>query len=117
MHHVFGFACPRLSKNVCQESEVDSWMTEVLCSRAAARVYLFTMCLMFSIPTAAQTWGQPVWSDEFSGPVRTPIDSTKWTYDTGILKVNKEVEYYCAPSTASGGCNTTNPNAYLDGNG
>lgn len=92
-------------------------MKEVLCSRTAARVYLFTMCLMFSIPTAAQIWGQPVWSDEFSGPVGTPIDSTKWTYDTGILNVNKEVEYYCAPSTTSGGCNTTNRNAYLDGYG
>jgi beta-glucanase (GH16 family) len=92
-------------------------MKEVWCSRSAARVYLFTMCLMFSIPTAAQNWGQPVWSDDFSGPFGTPIDSTKWTYDTGILNVNKEVEYYCAPSTSRGGCSTTNPNACLDGNG
>ena len=106
-----------VSKNVGEESDVDQWMKEVLCSRSAARVYLFTICLMFSIPTAAQTWGQPVWSDDFSGPVGTPIDSTKWTYDTGILNVNKEMEYDCAPSTSRGGCNTTNPNAYLDGNG
>jgi beta-glucanase (GH16 family) len=65
----------------------------------------------------AQNWGQPVWSDEFTGPVGTPIDSTKWTYDTGILSVNNEVEYYCSPSTVTGGCQTTNPNAYIDGNG
>ena len=96
---------------------MDEWMKEILCSRSAARVYLFTICLMFSIPTAAQTWGQPVWSEDFSGPVGKPIDSTKWTYDTGILNVNKEVEYYYAPPTNRGGGNTTNPNAYLDGNG
>ena len=92
-------------------------VTEVLRSRGAARIYLFTICLLFSIPTAAQNWGQPVWSDEFSGAQGTPIDSTKWTYDTGIWQVNKEVERYCAPSMSSGGCNTANPNAYIDGNG
>lgn len=92
-------------------------VTEVLRSRGAARVYLFVLCLMFSIPTAAQSWGQPVWSDEFSGAPGTPIDPTKWTYDTGIWQVNKEVERYCAPSMSSGGCNTANPNAYIDGNG
>jgi beta-glucanase (GH16 family) len=69
------------------------------------------------IPTAAQNWGTPVWSDEFSGPLGTTIDPTKWTYDMGILNVNNEVEYYCAPSTTTGGCNTTDANAYIDGNG
>lgn len=76
-----------------------------------------SFCLLFSLPVLAQNWGTPVWSDEFTGPLGTPIDSTKWTYDTGILNVNNEVEYYCAPSTLTGGCLTTNPNAYLDGNG
>ena len=68
-------------------------------------------------PARAQSWGNPVWSDEFDGALGTPIDSTKWTFETGILNVNNEVEYYCAPSTTTGGCNTTQPNAYLDGNG
>jgi beta-glucanase (GH16 family) len=78
---------------------------------------VFTLCLLFSASAFAQNWGNPVWSDEFTGPLGTPIDSTKWTYDTGILNVNNEVEYYCAPSTVTGGCLTTNPNAYIDGNG
>lgn len=106
-----------LGKNLCKEPEVGKSMKGMLRSRDAARVYLFSLCLLFSIPTAAQNWGQPVWSDEFSGALGTAIDSTKWTYDTGIWKVNNEVEYYCAPSTTTGGCNTTNPNAYIDGNG
>jgi beta-glucanase (GH16 family) len=72
---------------------------------------------MFSIPTAAQNWGQPVWSDEFGGAQGTPIDSSKWTYDTGIWQANKEVEYYCAPLMTRHGCNPTNPNAYIDGHG
>ena len=64
----------------------------------------------------AQNWDQ-VWSDEFNGPAGTPIDAGKWKFDTGILKVNNEVEYYCAPNTSAGGCNTAKPNAYIDGNG
>jgi len=79
-------------------------------------VLLLSLCLLCSLPAVAQNWSQ-VWSDEFTGPLGTPIDSTKWTYDTGILNVNNEVEYYCAPSTNVGGCLTTNPNAYIDGNG
>jgi beta-glucanase (GH16 family) len=69
-----------------------------------------------SAPAGAQNWGSPVWSDEFAGPLGTPIDSTKWGFETGILNVNYEVEYYCAPGMTSGGCNSTQPNAYLDGN-
>jgi beta-glucanase (GH16 family) len=65
----------------------------------------------------AQNWGTPVWSDDFSGKRGTVIDPAKWTYDTGILHVNDELEYYCAPFTAIAGCNPANPNAYLDGNG
>jgi beta-glucanase (GH16 family) len=72
--------------------------------------------LLFAGRAAAQTWNQ-VWSDEFDGPVGTPIDAAKWKFDTGILKVNNEVEYYCAPDTSAGGCNPAKPNAYIDGNG
>jgi len=64
-----------------------------------------------------QDWGTPVWSDEFDVVSGTPIDPTKWGYDTGILNVNNEVEYYCSPGMTTGGCVGTNPNAYLDGNG
>ena len=78
--------------------------------------FLICMCGLSSVPAVAQQWGNPVWHDEFSGPLGTPIDSMKWTFDTGILNVNNEVEYYCAPITVLGGCQTTNPNAYIDGN-
>jgi beta-glucanase (GH16 family) len=80
-------------------------------------VLLLSVCFLFGVPALAQNWGNPTWSDEFTGPLGTPIDSTKWTYDTGILNVNNEVEYYCAPSTVVGGCLSSNPNAYIDGNG
>jgi beta-glucanase (GH16 family) len=70
-----------------------------------------------AIPAAAQNWGTPVWSDEFDGALGTPIDTAKWTFETGILNVNNEVEYYCAPASTAGGCNITKPNAYLDGSG
>jgi beta-glucanase (GH16 family) len=73
--------------------------------------------LLAAIPASAQNWGNPVWSDEFDGAPGTPIDATKWTFETGILNVNSEVQYYCAPSTTTGGCKVTQPNAYLDGSG
>ena len=70
-----------------------------------------------AVPARSQSWGAPVWSDEFNGPTGTPIDSTKWTYDTGILNVNNEVEYYCSPNMPTGGCDPQNPNAFIDGRG
>lgn len=73
--------------------------------------------LFVSYPAVAQTWGNPVWADEFTGPLGTPIDTTKWYFETGILNVNNEVEYYCAPGGTTNGCNSTQPNAYIDGNG
>jgi len=80
-------------------------------------VMAVVFCSLFPARAAAQTWGTPVWSDEFSGPQGTSIDTTKWTFDTGILNVNNEVEYYCSPGMTSNNCNSTQPNAYLDGNG
>ncbi len=87
---------------------------KTLCVRCGTLLAISGLWLLFASGAAAQTWKQ-VWSDEFTGPLGTPIDSTKWTFDTGILNVNNEVEYYCAPGTTAGGCNTTKPNAYIDG--
>jgi len=90
----------------------------ILARAAYCSILLFAVLAFFAVmPTAAQNWGNPVWSDEFGGALGTPIDTTKWTFESGILHVNNEVEYYCAPSTNAGGCNITKPNAYLDGDG
>ena len=71
-----------------------------------------------SSPNAqAQTWGTPVWADEFNGPSGSGIDPANWTYDTGNLGVNNELEIYCAPSTATAPCDPANPNAFIDGAG
>ncbi|HEY1471458.1 MAG TPA: glycoside hydrolase family 16 protein [Candidatus Acidoferrum sp.] len=83
------------------------------------RAALLAICGLWFVcasPTVAQSWNQ-VWSDEFNGPVGTAIDTAKWKFETGILKVNNEVEYYCAPDSVVGGCNSAKPNAYIDGNG
>jgi beta-glucanase (GH16 family) len=65
---------------------------------------------------SAQTWNLS-WSDEFNGAAHSPIDSTKWQFDTGILNVNDEAEYYCAPGSSTSPCDPNNSNAYIDGNG
>jgi len=75
---------------------------------------------VLALASAPGAWGQNwtlVWSDEFNGVLGTPINPNNWTYDTGILQVNNEVEFYCSPGMTTGGCVATNPNAYLDGNG
>jgi beta-glucanase (GH16 family) len=92
---------------------------EMRFSSAALRtaLCLMSLCLPLSVSAFAQNWGQPVWSDEFNGARGTPIDPAKWDSKTGILHVNNEVEYYCAPSTTTEGCDPSKPNAYLDGNG
>jgi beta-glucanase (GH16 family) len=86
---------------------------------AGVRV-LSALCLLwlaFGNISAAQTWGTPVWSDEFNGAPNSPINPANWTYDTGSLMVNDEVEYYCAPGSSTAPCASGTPNAYIDGNG
>jgi beta-glucanase (GH16 family) len=74
------------------------------------------VCLLFPAACAAQSWTL-AWSDEFDGAAGSPINSSNWQYDTGILKVNNEVEYYCAPGSSTPPCVSAAPNAYIDGNG
>jgi beta-glucanase (GH16 family) len=83
------------------------------------RASLLVICglgFVLASSTAAQTWNQ-VWSDEFNGAAGTAIDTAKWKFESGILNVNNEVEYYCAPTSSAGGCNSAKPNAYIDGQG
>src|ERR1017187_6599138 len=51
---------------------------------------LGSLCLAFPTVCAAQTWNL-AWSDEFDGVANSPINSSNWQYDTGILNVNNEV--------------------------
>jgi beta-glucanase (GH16 family) len=82
-----------------------------------ALLTLSLLLLIFPSVAAAQTWGNPVWSDEFNGAVNSPINPANWQYDTGILNVNNEVEYYCAPGSNTAPCVANTPNAYIDGDG
>jgi beta-glucanase (GH16 family) len=78
---------------------------------------MITLVLLFLAGlSSAQSWTLS-WSDEFNGAANSPIDNTKWQYDTGILNVNDEVEYYCAPGSSTSPCSASSPNAYIDGNG
>src|SRR5271154_5483692 len=93
--------------------EFRSWRAS--CARFFAAAVV--VCLAFASASSAQTWGNPVWSDEFNGTANSAIDPTIWQYDTGILNVNNEVEYYCAPSSNTAPCDAGNPNAFIDGSG
>ena len=79
-------------------------------------VGLVLLCLTFPSTAAAQTWTLS-WSDEFNGAANSAIDPANWQYDTGILNVNNEAEYYCAPGSSTPPCTVGTPNAYIDGNG
>ena len=84
--------------------------------RASSLIVLVAMVIVPALTASAQTWTQ-VWSDEFNGAANSQINPANWQYDTGILNVNNEVEYYCSPTMTAGGCNPGIPNAYIDGSG
>jgi beta-glucanase (GH16 family) len=83
---------------------------------AQALVTLCVLWLAFTAVSSAQTWSLS-WSDEFNGAPNSAINPANWTYDTGTLNVNNEVEYYCAPGSNTPPCVAATPNAYIDGNG
>ena len=66
--------------------------------------------------TGAVTWTTQ-WCDEFGGTSNSAIDSSKWAFDTGNLGVNSELEIYCDPSSNTSPCDSSNPNAFIDGSG
>src|SRR2546423_1688693 len=96
----------------CQYFKRDPSLVPVLHSFAIVRSLLtITVVLIFIVAanaySTAQTWTL-VWSDEFNGAAGSPVDSTKWVFDTGGSGWgNYELEYY-TNSTA---------NASMDGNG
>jgi beta-glucanase (GH16 family) len=67
--------------------------------------------------TGVITWTTN-WCDEFNGATNSPISSTNWTYDTGGGGWgNNELEVYCAPTSNTLPCNSSMPNAFIDGSG
>ena len=96
----------------CQYFKPNPSLVPVLRSFAIVRSLLtITVVLIFIVAanaySTAQTWTL-VWSDEFNGAAGSPVDSTKWVFDTGGSGWgNNELEYY-TNSTA---------NASMDGNG
>jgi beta-glucanase (GH16 family) len=85
-------------------------------SMASLRGFLIVTIILLPGLAHAQSWTLS-WNDEFNGAANSAIDATKWQYDTGILNVNDEVEYYCAPGSSTSPCSVSTPNAYIDGNG
>ncbi len=86
-------------------------------SNSVLRVFFAIASCCVVLRTAnAQTW-KLAWSDEFNGSTNSLINPQNWQFETGILKVNNEVEYYCAPGSNTSPCNPTMPNAYIDGKG
>lgn len=85
-----------------------------------ALVVSSTISLTLPCVVQAQSWGTPVWSDEFSATSPgTPPDSSKWTFDTGAKGWgNNELEIYCAPGSSKPvPCGPNKPNAFQDGKG
>jgi beta-glucanase (GH16 family) len=78
--------------------------------------FAIALCCVVLRTASAQTW-KLAWSDEFNGSANSPINPQNWQFETGILKVNNEVEYYCAPGSNTSPCDPSTPNAYIDGNG
>jgi beta-glucanase (GH16 family) len=80
-----------------------------------AGVVALTLSLAGDI--GAQDWGSPVWSDEFDSRAGAPPDPARWTFDTGNLGVNNELEIYCATGSSTPPCEKDEPNAVQDGEG
>jgi len=71
--------------------------------------------------SSAQTWNLVAsHSDEFNGPLNSPIDSSKWHFDHGNLNVNNELEWYCgsvADAQNVTPCDPAKANVFIDGSG
>jgi beta-glucanase (GH16 family) len=75
------------------------------------KILTLTILLVFFCPANARTVARAwtlIWSDEFDGPAGSPVDSSRWAFDTGGGGWgNNELEYYTSSAQ----------NASMDGNG
>jgi beta-glucanase (GH16 family) len=62
--------------------------------------------------------GTLIWSEEFNGAAKSQPDPEVWTYDTGNSGFgNHELETYCAWGSNSAPCSSSEPSAYVGGDG
>ena len=109
MHTVGWFSCQRFFRHAGSRAKM----------RRSAPRFLAALSLLWlalSVISSAQSWNLS-WSDEFNGAANSAIDAANWAYDTGVLNVNNEIEYYCAQGSKTAPCTTSTPNAYIDGSG
>src|SRR5260370_4951833 len=87
----------RPTKSYAQESRtmLNSKRRGVNVPNRASLLAICGLGFVLASSTAAQTWNQ-VWSDEVNGAAGTAIDTAKLKFESGILNVNNEVDYYCA---------------------
>ena len=76
--------------------------------------------LLLGIPASAHAqsasnW-QLIWSDEFTGAAGTAPNPQNWTLTQGLTPDGAQ-SYNCLFGQTTNGCDPTNPNVYLDGNG
>lgn len=112
-----------------EESAVSAIYPGKAAMKTATQFFLFVCAGVASIPfttALAQTSNLRrqvraatlVWSDEFNGPAHSQPDPANWTYDTGANGWgNKELENYCAWASNAAPCSTSNPNAFVGGDG
>jgi beta-glucanase (GH16 family) len=89
-------------------------------SRAIFCAVFLSALLLLANASRAQTWGEPVWSDEFNSNVAgSAPDASNWIYDIGAGGWgNQELETYCSSVTATAPpCDPKKPNAFHDGTG
>ena len=107
-------------------------MRDILRNKHQAFIFAFALgILLCALPKSVRaqcagvstsTTGTVIWTanwcDEFNGALKSQIDPTKWTFDTGASGFgNNELETYCAPTDNTLPCNSTTPNAFIDGSG
>jgi beta-glucanase (GH16 family) len=81
-------------------------------------VFPIVLPFVFESTASAQSsadW-QLIWSDEFNGTAGSAPNSQYWTLQQGLTSDGAQ-SYNCLYGQTTNGCDPSNPNVYLDGNG
>jgi beta-glucanase (GH16 family) len=97
------------------------WRNSRFVFRCGSLLAILVLFLAGADRANAQTWNLvSSKSDEFNGPLNSPIDSSKWHFDYGNLHVNNELEWYCGPvgdAQNMAPCDPAKANVFIDGSG